>query len=54
MKPLKATVEQNGAFWVRKDTQHRNQYKCLKWTGSDIESTYCAVDKLSVVCQKEL
>ena len=58
MKPLDATVEQNGAFWVRMDTKEYKGFTpgnllCLKWTGSNIETTSCGA-QLSVVCQKEL
>ena len=53
MRPLNATVEQNGAFWVKKDMNGYKLNGCLKWTGSNIEPAYCGA-KLSVVCQKEL
>ena len=53
MRPLEATVEQNGAFWVKKDDNGDKLNVCLKWTGSSFVPTTCGT-KLSVVCQKEL
>ena len=53
MRPLEATVQQNGAFWIRKDMNGDRFNGCLKWTGKNIEPTYCSA-KLSVVCQKTL
>ena len=53
IRPLEATVEQNGAFWVKKDLNGDKIDGCLKWTGSEIFITNCG-EKLSVVCQKEL
>ena len=49
MRPLEATVEQNGAFWVRFDVEGDYVNKCLKWTGSNIEHVNCDA-KLTVVC----
>ena len=53
MSPLDATVEQNGGFWVKKDTKGDKLDGCLKWTESNFEPINCGA-KLSVVCQKEL
>ena len=53
MTPLEATVEQNGAFWVKNDDNGDKLNGCLRWTESNIEHAYCGA-KLSVVCQKEL
>ena len=51
--PLEATVEQNGAFWVKRDAGCGGFVGCLKWTGSDIILTHCG-EELSVVCQRAL
>ena len=50
MRPLEATVEQNGAFWVRFDVKGDYFNLCLKWTGSNIEPANCQ-GKYSVACQ---
>ena len=51
--PLEATVEQNGAFWVKRDAGCGGFVGCLKWTGTDIVLTHCG-EELSVVCQRAL
>ena len=53
IRPLEATVEQNGAFWIKKDAKGDKINGCLKWTGSEIFITNYS-EKLSVECQKEL
>ena len=58
MRPLDATVKQNGAFWVRMDTKEYKGFTsgwllCLKWTGTNIETTSCGA-QLSAVCQKTI
>ena len=58
MKPLGATVRQNGGFWVTMDTKEYTGITsgwllCIKWTGSDIETTSCCA-QLSAVCQKTI
>jgi len=47
IRPLEATIEQNGAFWIK----YVNKNQCLKWTGSEIVIANCG-EKLSVVCQQ--
>ena len=47
IRPLEATIEQKGAFWVK----YINENQCLKWTGSEIAITNCG-EKFSVVCQQ--
>jgi len=51
--PLEATVEQNGAFWVKRDAGCGDFVSCLKWTGSDIVIASCS-EELSLVCQRKL
>merc|ERR1719354_455536 len=46
IRPLEATIEQKGAFWVK----YINENQCLKWTGSEIAIANCG-KKFSVVCQ---